>query len=105
MLSRRTHLFEYSLQIASIVSSEDGRLRRSASFDALSSVGHLSTTALAAATLASMTASVTGFSIAQGLTSALDTLLPAAWTSSHPEFVGLWAQRSVSTADRFHYTR
>ncbi|KZV98699.1 hypothetical protein EXIGLDRAFT_763366 [Exidia glandulosa HHB12029] len=71
-----TQLFEYSLQVASIVS-----------------IGHLSTTALAAATLASMTASVTGFSIAQGLTSALDTLLPAAWTSGHPEFVGLWSQR------------
>ncbi|KAH7096099.1 MATE efflux family protein [Auriculariales sp. MPI-PUGE-AT-0066] len=71
-----THLLEYSLQVASIVS-----------------IGHLSTTALAAATLASMTASVTGFSIAQGLTSALDTLLPAAFTSGNPEFVGLWAQR------------
>ncbi|EJD39135.1 multidrug/Oligosaccharidyl-lipid/Polysaccharide flippase [Auricularia subglabra TFB-10046 SS5] len=71
-----THLFEYSLQVASVVS-----------------IGHLSTTALAAATLASMTASVTGFSIAQGLTSALDTLLPAAWTSGNPQFVGLWSQR------------
>lgn len=56
-------------------------------------IGHISTTALAAITLGSMTASVTGFSIIQGLVSALDTLLPPAWTSPHPQLVGLWAQR------------
>ncbi len=57
------------------------------------SIGHISTTALAAISLGSMTASVTGFSIVQGLASALDTLLPPAWTSSEPQLVGLWAQR------------
>ena len=57
------------------------------------SIGHLSTKALAAATLASMTASVTGFSIMQGFLSSLDTLLPSAWTSSNPQLVGLWCQR------------
>lgn len=57
------------------------------------SIGHLSTTALAAITLGSMTASVTAFSVIQGLTSALDTMLPAAWTSPQPQLVGLWAQR------------
>jgi len=40
-----------------------------------------------------MTASVSGYAIIQGLVSALDTLLPAAWTSSHPQLVGLWSQR------------
>jgi hypothetical protein len=57
------------------------------------SIGHVSTTALAAATLASMTATVTGFSIMQGFLSSLDTLLPGAWTSSNPRLVGLWCQR------------
>lgn len=57
------------------------------------SIGHISTTALAASTLGSMTASVTAFSIIQGFTSALDTLLPSAWTSAHPDLVGLWSQR------------
>ncbi|KAI0064869.1 MATE efflux family protein [Artomyces pyxidatus] len=71
-----THILEYSLVIASVVS-----------------IGHLSTTALAAATLGSMTASVSGFSIIQGLASTLDTVLPSAWTSSQPQLVGLWAQR------------
>ena len=57
------------------------------------SLGHLSTKALAAATLGSMTASVTGFSIMQGFLSGLDTLLPSAWTSPNPQLVGLWCQR------------
>jgi len=72
----RTHLLEYSLVVVSVIS-----------------IGHLSTTALAAITLGSMTASVSGFSVIQGFTSALDTMLPSAWTSSQPQYVGLWAQR------------
>ncbi|KAF9459120.1 MATE efflux family protein [Collybia nuda] len=71
-----THILEYSLIMASVIS-----------------IGHLSTTALAAISLGSMTASVSGFSIIQGFTSALDTMLPPAWTSSQPQLVGLWAQR------------
>ncbi|KAI0070551.1 MATE efflux family protein [Panus rudis PR-1116 ss-1] len=71
-----THVLEYSLVIASVIS-----------------IGHLSTTALAASTLGSMTASVSGYSIVQGFASCLDTMLPSAWTSSQPQLVGLWAQR------------
>lgn len=71
-----THVLEFSLIMASVVS-----------------IGHISTTALAAITLGSMTANVSGFSIIQGFTSALDTMLPSAWTSSQPQLVGLWAQR------------
>ncbi|EIN09142.1 MATE efflux family protein [Punctularia strigosozonata HHB-11173 SS5] len=71
-----THALEYSLVIASVVS-----------------IGHLSTTALAASTLGSMTASVTGLSIIQGFTSTLDTMLPGAWTGRQPNLVGLWSQR------------
>ncbi|KAK0489073.1 MATE efflux family protein [Armillaria novae-zelandiae] len=70
-----THVLEYSLVMASVLS-----------------VGHLSTTALAAITLGSMTASVSGLSIIQGFTSALDTMLPSAWTTQ-PQLVGLWSQR------------
>jgi len=57
------------------------------------SIGHLSTVALAAATIGFMTANVTGLSIIQGLVSTLDTVLPAAWTSDQPQLVGLWTQR------------
>ncbi|KAG6864899.1 hypothetical protein C0991_006469 [Blastosporella zonata] len=71
-----THILEFSLIMASVVS-----------------IGHISTTALAAISLGSMTANVTAFSIIQGFASALDTMLPSAWTSSQPQFVGLWTQR------------
>ncbi|KAL5525227.1 ERC1_4 [Sanghuangporus sanghuang] len=71
-----TQLLEYSLVITSVVS-----------------IGHLSTVALAASALGSMTASVTGYSILQGFASTLDTVLPSAWTSDQPQLVGLWSQR------------
>jgi len=71
-----THVLEFSIIMVSVVS-----------------IGHLSTTALAAVTLGSMTANVSGFSIIQGFTGALDTMLPSAWTSSQPQLVGLWVQR------------
>ncbi|KAH7911169.1 MATE efflux family protein [Hygrophoropsis aurantiaca] len=71
-----TQVFEYSLILASVIS-----------------IGHISTSALAAATLGSMTASVSGYSIVQGFASTLDTVLPGAWTSDQPRLVGLWTQR------------
>lgn len=76
-----TQVAEYSLILASVIS-----------------IGHLGTVDLAASSLAGMTASVTAFSILQGMASALDTLLPAAWTSSDPTRVGLWTQRMFIVA-------
>ena len=70
------YVLEFSLVIASVIS-----------------IGHLSTTALAASTLGSMSASVTGYSILQGFASTLDTVLPSAWTSDQPRLVGIWSQR------------
>lgn len=61
--------------------------------------------ALAASTLGSMTASVTGFSIIQGFTSTLDTMLPGAWTSSQPQLVGLWSQRMGESLSPTHPAR
>ncbi|KAB5592878.1 transport protein [Ceratobasidium theobromae] len=59
------------------------------------SIGHLSTKMLAGSALASLTVAVTGASVIQGFASALDSLLPQAWTSGNPTHVGLWAQRMV----------
>ncbi|KAG6380107.1 MATE efflux family protein [Boletus reticuloceps] len=73
-----THLFEHSIIMSSVIS-----------------IGHISTTALAAATIGFMTANVTGLSVIQGMSSALDTVLPSAWTSNQPQLVGLWTQRMV----------
>ena len=82
--SGRASIVEYSLVFVPVIS-----------------VGHISTTALAAISLGSMTSAVTGRSILQGLGSALDTLLPATWTSSQPHLMGLWAQR-VCTQPHFY---
>ncbi|KAG6919097.1 hypothetical protein DXG01_009350 [Tephrocybe rancida] len=71
-----SQLLEYSMLIVNVIS-----------------IGHLSTTALAAASLGTMTAGVTGFSMLHGLASGLETLLPASFTSSQPQMVGLWTQR------------
>lgn len=71
-----THVFEHSMIMSSVVS-----------------IGHISTVALAAATIGFMTANVTGLSIVHGLVSTLDTMLPGAWTSDQPHLVGLWTQR------------
>ncbi|RDB24495.1 hypothetical protein Hypma_008480 [Hypsizygus marmoreus] len=71
-----SQILEYSLVVVPVIS-----------------VGHLSTKGLAAISLGSMTGSVTGYSVLQGLASALDTLLPSAYTSPEPHLVGLWAQR------------
>ncbi|KAJ7233732.1 mate-domain-containing protein [Mycena haematopus] len=71
-----THLLEYSLITASVVTT-----------------GHLSTTA--------MSAGVSGFSIIQGLSSALDTVLPSAWTSQDPTMVGVWTHRMGASLPMF----
>jgi len=96
-----TQLLEYSLPLASVIS-----------------IGHLSTTDLAASALANMTAAVTGYSILQGFissreyshmafgrgwtnlneitlinTDTVDLVMPTAWTSSEPQRVGYWLQR------------
>ncbi len=70
-----THLLELSLSVASVFS-----------------LGHLGTVELAAASLSSMTANVSGYSVLSGFISALDTLLPSAYTQQ-PKSVGLWTQR------------
>ena len=70
-----THILELSLNIVSVFS-----------------LGHLGVNELAAASLSSMTANVTGYSILAGFISALDSLLPGAYTSQ-PKAVGLYTQR------------
>ncbi|PWN32367.1 MATE efflux family protein [Meira miltonrushii] len=71
------HLLELSLNVVSVFS-----------------LGHLGTNELAAASLSSMTANVTGYSILAGFISALDSILPGAYTSQ-PKMVGLYTQRML----------
>ncbi|ORY27910.1 multidrug/Oligosaccharidyl-lipid/Polysaccharide flippase [Naematelia encephala] len=60
------------------------------------SLSHLGTAELAAAGLESMTVTVTGILVFQGMASALDSVLPAAWTSPEPEMMGVWTQRMLA---------
>ena len=73
-----TFLLQYSLTVASIFA-----------------VGHLGKTELAAVSLASMTANITGYAIYQGLATSLDTLCAQAYGSGKKKLVGLQTQRMV----------
>lgn len=73
-----TFLLQYSLTMTSIFS-----------------VGRLGKTALAASTLASTTANITGFAIYSGLCTGLDTLAAQAYGSGNLPLVGLQMQRMV----------
>ncbi|KAF1919644.1 mate-domain-containing protein [Ampelomyces quisqualis] len=73
-----TFLLQYSLPVASIFT-----------------VGHIGTIELGAVSLASMTASITGYAVYQGLATSLDTLCAQAYGSGRKELVGLQLQRMV----------
>lgn len=73
-----TFLLQYSLTVASILT-----------------VGHLGKVELAAVSLASMTANITGYAIYQGLATSLDTLCAQAYGSGRKKLVGLQTQRMV----------
>ncbi|KAI9829866.1 MAG: hypothetical protein M1819_005964 [Sarea resinae] len=73
-----TFLLQYSLTVASIFT-----------------VGHLGKVELAAVSLASMTANITGYAIYQGLATSLDTLCAQAYGSGKRHLVGLQLQRMV----------
>lgn len=73
-----TFILQYSLTVASIFV-----------------VGHIGTTELAAVSLASMTANITGYAIYQGLATSLDTLCAQAYGSGRKKLVGLQMQRMI----------
>jgi MATE family multidrug resistance protein len=76
ILPGATFLLQYSLTMTSIFA-----------------VSHLGVAPLAAATLASTTANITGFAIYQGLCTGLDTLCSQAYGSGRYHLVGLHMQR------------
>lgn len=73
-----TFLLQYSLTVASIFT-----------------VGHLGKRELGAVSLASMSASITGYAVYQGLATSLDTLCAQAYGSGKKKLVGLQMQRMV----------
>ena len=73
-----TFMLQYSLPVASIFT-----------------VGHIGKIELGAVSLAGMTASITGYSVYQGLATSLDTLCAQAYGSGRPHLVGLQLQRML----------
>ncbi|KAL4946796.1 hypothetical protein BDV06DRAFT_217954 [Aspergillus oleicola] len=73
-----TFLLQYSLTVASIFT-----------------LGHLGKKELGAVSLASMSASITGYAVYQGLATSLDTLCAQAYGSGKRKLVGLQMQRMV----------
>ncbi|KAF9917024.1 hypothetical protein FBU30_001037 [Linnemannia zychae] len=73
-----TYILQNSIQVASLVS-----------------LGHLGPIELAASSLASMFASVTGWSVSFGVATALDTLCSQSFTSHHPHMLGVHLQRAI----------
>lgn len=60
------------------------------------SVGHLGATELAAASLGSMTANISGYATIQGIATALDTLCPQAFGASKYHLVGSYVQKCIA---------
>jgi len=58
--------------------------------------GHLGTNELGAASLASMTANITGLAVYEGMASSLDTLTSQAYGSGQKKMVGLYLQRMIA---------
>lgn len=83
-------LFKYSvpLTITSL-------LQYSFSLVTIFVVGHIGTDELGAVSLATMTASITGYAVYEGLATCLDTLCSQAYGSGRKELVGLQLQRMV----------
>lgn len=73
-----TFLLQYSLTVSSIFA-----------------VGHLGKVELAAASLAALTANISGYFIYLGLVTSLDTLCPQAYGSGRKHLVGLQMQRMI----------
>jgi MATE family multidrug resistance protein len=73
-----TFMLQYSLPVASIFT-----------------IGHIGKTELGAVSLASMTGSITGYAVYQGLATSLDTLCAQAYGSGRPHLVGLQLQRML----------
>lgn len=72
------HILQYSIQLVSVLS-----------------VGRLGNVELGAISLGTTTASITAYTVYQGLATSLDTLCAQAYGSGHKELVGLHCQRMI----------
>lgn len=71
-------------------------LQNSLSTVSVFSVGHLGAAELAAVSMGSMTANITGYATIQGIATALDTLCPQAFGAKKYHLVGVFLQKCIS---------
>lgn len=71
-------------------------LQNSLSTVSVFSVGHLGAVELAAVSMGSMTANITGYATIQGIATALDTLCPQAFGAKRYELVGDYMQKCIA---------
>ncbi|KAK6454188.1 ethionine resistance protein [Scheffersomyces xylosifermentans] len=71
-------------------------LQNSLSTVSVFSVGHLGATELAAVSMGSMTANITGYATIQGIATALDTLCPQAFGAKKYSLVGTYLQKCTA---------
>lgn len=71
-------------------------LQNSLSTVSVFSVGHLGATELAAVSMGSMTANITGYATIQGIATALDTLCPQAFGARKYHLVGEYMQKCIA---------
>lgn len=90
-----------SLELASLVRSSiplvcTFLLQNSLSTVSVFSVGHLGAIELAAVSMGSMTANITGYATIQGIATALDTLCPQAFGAGKYQLVGDYMQKCIA---------
>ncbi|SGZ58818.1 CIC11C00000002627 [Sungouiella intermedia] len=86
----------YSLVLSSIPLVMTFLLQNSLSTVSVFSVGHLGAVELAAVSMGSMTANITGYATIQGIATALDTLCPQAFGAKRYGMVGDYMQKCVA---------
>lgn len=85
-----------SLFVASVPLSITFLLQCSLSTVSVFTAGHLGSVELAGVSIGSMTASISGYAIIQGISSALDTLCPQAFGAKEYYLVGTYLQKCVA---------
>lgn len=101
VISKRIHTTTASIELVSLIKSSiplvmTFLLQNSLSTVSVFSVGHLGAVELAAVSMGSMTANITGYATIQGIATALDTLCPQAFGAKKYHMVGDYMQKCIA---------
>lgn len=101
VISKRIHSTTASIELVSLIKSSvplvmTFLLQNSLSTVSVFSVGHLGAVELAAVSMGSMTANITGYATIQGIATALDTMCPQAFGAKKYHLVGDYMQKCIA---------